>query len=87
MAKYTYTQDHSVEQWTKEGSYQPHRENGLPAMVSVDGSESYFEQGLRHRVGGPAMLYHSYDCIGSPILVKEWWVDGAFLRKEHFVIK
>jgi len=48
-----------------------HRDGGLPAVISDDGSKHWYFYGTRHREGGPAL--DSPDC-------REWWFHGKLHR-------
>jgi hypothetical protein len=49
---------------------QLHRGDGS-AMITLDGGEYWYQNGLRHRVGGPAAV----DTAGQ-----EWWINGRLHR-------
>ena len=62
-----------------DGSDYYHRDNGLPAVVWPDGSESYYEHGLLHRLIGPADVF--YNTIAETTeRIEEWWVKGELYR-------
>lgn len=44
-----------------------HRLDG-PAAIEAGFSECWFKDGVRHRVGGPAVIYSNGE--------KEYWVEG-----------
>jgi hypothetical protein len=47
-----------------------HRDNDMPASISIEGNCEWFRHGLRHRDGNyPAVLSHTGEC--------EWWVNGV----------
>jgi len=48
-----------------------HRDNGLPAMVFLDGGEMYYQHGLLHRDNGPAVKYAERHHVE-----KEYWLHG-----------
>lgn len=66
----------------------PHNETG-PAYLHADGTEQWFQGGIRHRVDGPAVRKNDgvfifwkkdewyYDDIVLPANIRqEWWVNG-----------
>lgn len=48
-----------------------HREDG-PALMRGDWKEEWYLDGRRHRLDGPAILYHDLD----PREYNVWWVHG-----------
>ena len=67
---YTVTVNEGGTFWeNKEGQF--HRLGGLPAVERADGSKFYYENGKRHRLGGPA--------IDQASGYKEWWINGKHL--------
>lgn len=76
----------------------PHRDDG-PAVVSSDECyKAWYRNGLRHRVGAPAVVYPGgvqawyrngkLHRIGGPAVVcadgsAEWWVHGTLIRRRY----
>ena len=77
--------DTGTEYWSSgsdpKGLMKPHRPNGLPAIVYLNGNESYYEYGLRHRVDGPAVVYYL-----EGVRKEEFWRRGVQhdFNQEHF---
>lgn len=63
-----------VESWTCDKKGHFHREDG-PAILYADGSCSWWLNGKRHRVDGPARTF--IENGGDPKY--EWWIDNEFL--------
>ena len=65
--------------WTnKYGDY--HRENGLPAVEYVSGSNFWYKNGKLHRDNGlPAMEWSNGD--------KSWWKNGICYRRDELIDK
>ena len=54
---------------------QLHRTNG-PAVLCADGTELWYQNGLRHRTDGPA--------IATPSGYKAWYINGEPLTEAEF---
>ena len=52
-----------------------HCEEG-PAFVRADGTEEWWQNGLRHRINGPAVEHAD----GG----KEWWINGKSYTKQEY---
>ena len=52
-----------------------HRIHG-PAVISIEGYQYWYQNGLRHRTDGPALNWADGDC--------EWWLNGEYLTEEQF---
>ena len=53
-----------------------HREGDYPASEFTDGYKSWYKEGKRHRLNGPAVIYSS----GA----EAYWIDGMRYLKEKF---
>ena len=53
-----------------------HRDNDLPAVIYVDGSKHWYQNGKLHRLKGPAVIFPD----GS----KEWFIEGKEYTEEEF---
>ena len=51
-----------------------HREEG-PAVTYTNGDKSWWLNGYRHRIGGPAVVWHSS---------VEWWLYGVRYTEEAY---
>jgi hypothetical protein len=51
----------------------------LQRVEYIDGSKYWYENGKRHRLGGPAIEHAD----GR----KEWWIDGEDYTEEEFLAK
>ena len=52
-----------------------HRTNG-PAVLCADGTELWYQNGLRHRTDGPAIV--------TPSGYKAWYINGEPLTEAEF---
>jgi hypothetical protein len=56
---------------------QLHRDGDQPAIERWNGGKVWYHHGLKHRIGGPAVVY----TYVAPDL--EWWFDGHQITREH----
>lgn len=52
---------------------QLHRVHG-PAVINCVGTEYWCCYGIKHRIGGPAVMWRNGN--------KEWWENGRYIRRE-----
>ena len=55
---------------------QLHRTNG-PAVLCADGTELWYQNGLRHRTDGPAIMW--------PDGHKWWYINGCMMTEAEFI--
>lgn len=72
----------NVTKWVHPETKQPHSIDDKPAMVfdRPNGckSERWFNNGVRHRIGGPAMI----DCEADGTVTGEWWIVNGKMHRE-----
>lgn len=57
----------------------PHREDG-PAIVYSSGEETWMQNGLLHRMDGPAQT------VASPPWLLTWYINGVELDKDRLTM-
>lgn len=53
-----------------------HRDNDLPATEYFNGTKAWYQDGLRHRTTGPAVIGCNHG--------DEYWVNGKLLTPEQW---
>ena len=71
---YKVDMSNNKEVWTHEGRL--HREGGLPAVTTPEGTKEYWVSGKRHRESGPA--------IEGVFSNDEYWVNGEEYTQFQF---
>ena len=75
-------QDLTEEEWEIFDNVNFHRMDG-PAVMHVNGTESWWQNGKRHRTDGPAYVCQpriSWDGNAHSNIHKEWWMNGKLTR-------
>lgn len=75
--QFTKRHDTSIRYYKDDAFTKLHREDG-PAWVEDNGAETWFLNGVPHRIGGPA--------VQLPCGRKEWWQLGELKRENNLPV-